>query len=209
MVQQSTDILAGEDLEHVLNDLHEGLQHIRLELFEKLKFWQALPWLFAGLLHRCEARAAQVARRILDMLRLCADPDLLPRLARAWLAPDIMAELQALAERLRPRHTLVLLCRLAAPYVFMPTTERPVESLHAYATFDLCGRRKFYPVTVSLANRLPEIERRIKRDPHVLKQLSEVFAKVTLNGASIARCLCLQHVPPLDAYIKKKHKNTK
>ena len=88
IVQQSTDILQGEDLHMVLEDFHLGVGYVRAELHEKLRFWQLLPWLFAGLAHRSESRAAAVAGKIHDLLSSWADPTTLPRLAQKWLAPE-------------------------------------------------------------------------------------------------------------------------
>ena len=160
--QQGTDILSDSDLSMVLDDLQGGITYIKLELVEKLRFWHTLPWLIAGLLHRSVHMASEVAQKIIMQLSASEDPSSLPRQAQKWLAPEYMEELKALANRTKPRQDLRTLVKEAAKYLFLPTSERRIEQPHAVVTKAVCGRRKKFPVTISLANRMPEVERRIR-----------------------------------------------
>lgn len=195
ITQKSSDILVGEDLEMILEDFSGGVSYIRLELFEKLNFWQLLPWLFAGLLHPVEVKASQVASKALQLLDACPVISALPRLAQKWKAPEYIEELKSLASLQRPRSELLLLCNEAARYFWIPTTERPIERPHAVANRDLCGKSKIYPVTISLANRMPEIQHRIAKSPDFLNLLSQSFVKTRLNSFAICRALRIQHFP--------------
>ena len=89
LAQQCNEVLSEDDVTMMLADLHRGLAFISAELYEKLKFWLVLPWLFAGLMHHCEEKAAQVAHRIVQMLKDCEDRAALPRLAQPWLEPTL------------------------------------------------------------------------------------------------------------------------
>lgn len=195
VTQKSSDVLLGDDLKMILEDFSGGVAFMRLELFEKLKFWQLLPWLFAGLLHPCLAKASQVASKVLQLMATFPDTPSLPRLARKWKAPEYIEQLQALSNASRPRTDLLLLCNEAARYFWIPTTERPIERPHAVANQDCAGKTKTYPVTISFSNRMPEIQTRLKKSPDFLNLLSDSFMKTRLNSHAIARALRIQHFP--------------
>ena len=201
LAQQCNEVLSEDDVTMMLADLHRGLAFISAELYEKLKFWLVLPWLFAGLMHPCEEKAAQVAHRIVQMLKDCEDHAALPRLAQPWLEPTLFTELQALADRSKPRCLLKALVLEGIRFMFIPTTERPIETPHAMVNLEVHGRRKCYPVNISFANRMPEIESRIECHRGFLGDLSKTFCVTRMNPPAIATALKLQHHPAISDLI--------
>jgi hypothetical protein len=193
MVLRSKEVLSGVELSEVLLDFHSGLAYMKLELYEKLKYWFALPWLVAGLVHRNVDKAAVVAAKIINQISSFACQLDLPRQMMIWLRPEYMSELEALATKSRPREELRLLLIEASKLMFLPTSERPAEEPHAMISKAVSGRRKRHTVTVSLANRLPEIERRLTGDASFLGKLANALATLRTNPMLMARVLNLQH----------------
>jgi hypothetical protein len=81
----------------------------------------------------------------------------------------------------------------ASKLLFLPTSERPAEEPHAMISKAVSGRRKRHPVTISLANRLPELERRLISDASFLGKLANALAALRTNPLLMARTLKLQH----------------
>ena len=127
VLRAAADILTSEDLDILIEDWHNGRNWITLELRERLKFWRVLPWLFAGLMHRVIEKAVMVANRILEALRACTDPEMLPRQARKWLVDPLLTELVQFSTMEKPRTELRNLVAEALRYKWMPTSERPAE----------------------------------------------------------------------------------
>ena len=60
LFQQGDEVLVGGDLESVLEEWHNAVSWISLELRTKLAFCMTLPWLIAGLVHPCYETARTV-----------------------------------------------------------------------------------------------------------------------------------------------------
>lgn len=102
------------------------------------------------------------------------------------------AELERMATGAATLRDLDALKTFAYPFKFVPIAERAAERPHAEINRRLHGKRKRYPLTVSMALRAPEIEDRIL-DGQFATRLAETVLDVGGNSKTIARVLRLHH----------------
>ena len=141
----------------------------------KTAYLQKLPWLLAGLAHTCEQTSREIGQRVLDQWAQDPRPEAHHRITSELLCPGPFmdslrkwvggAELQDLSK--------TFLMHVAA-WRFAPVVETAIEEKHARVA--LAKRRHHIgPVRISLANRLPLLERWMKRGHVSAQELLHFF----------------------------------
>ena len=151
-------------------------EHITLQLTQKLMFWTVFPLLLCGLAHHNPLLVQVVAVRVLKHWAECEERGVtkhhsltilfcdtfrhnVESLAAGILLATLGEDFQIIVARLR----------------FVPTSELPVERMHAVVQNRLKTlKRKTSQVSVSLALRLPEIEWRCT-DAAFMRDLAETM----------------------------------
>lgn len=200
-----TDLLSPEDQSKLLQDWHNGKKFMLEEMITKLSFWKTLPWVLAALSHPVKEQQQVAAQHIATLLD--QDPDVKKhhRLVHPLLTDaTLRAELDQLAAggdvHLRD---LDKLSAYVLRWKFCPVVERPIERLHAVVKHGLQGNRRRHPVTVSMANRLPELAQQLKVYPESIRPMADAVCLVK-NPRELATHFCLlSH----SSILKMKHKH--
>ena len=192
--------LAPEDLELLENDMLSATTAISTWAQSRCDFWIRLPWALAGLAspHEEQARALCV--------RLCRTFDLDPRPppvhhVRTWtymrsespFRQDLNRFCAGVPRSALSAQTLEEIAKLK----FMPIAETTIEAKHQRVSLAK-KKHSIGPVKVSLANRLPMLERMLLAQPAVLHPLLGMFASAR-NLCKVAEKLDFQGHPLLEA----------
>ena len=68
-----------------------------------------------------------------------------------------------------------------------------MEQKHSMVNLWLCGKRKQHPVTVSLANRVLEFERRVRAAPGHLQEVGDAFDQMRTAKQACERLGLMGH----------------
>ena len=106
-----------------------------------------------------------------------------------------------------PLKTFALLFRFVLRFKFAPIVERSIEAAHGRVASAIGGKRKQHPVTVSLSNRLPELEARLSHDPSCFSSLADAHRQ-TSSAKKICIAFNLSQFPDVFKLLEsKKHSN--
>jgi hypothetical protein len=128
----------------------------------KTAYLENLPWLFCALAHPNEAVARDYASRIRDSWLLNPHPEMHHRVTADLMQnEEFMAGLEAFINGTPRSECNVVFRERIAAFRFVPVVETSIESKHARTTL---ARRMHHlgPVRISLANRLPFLERAVR-----------------------------------------------
>jgi hypothetical protein len=185
--------LTEAEKKQIMDDFWLGKSLVMALLRVKTTHWRQLPWLLCGLAATCEAEAREVAQVILDAWEKVRDnpPGAHHRVTHALLAnQEFLGQLRDFAgglqrDRLTP-NTLTQIARLR----FIPTVETTVEEKHARVS-QANRRHHISPVRVSMANRMPLLERLLARGHVNALRLLEVFTQAR-KLAKLPGLLCIE-----------------
>ncbi len=169
--------LTADDMSRLRADmLHaKGVQTSLLQI--KCSYWTSLPWCLIGVAHHDEAVARKCAKSSLQ--KFDKDPRAPPvqhHISWTLLKPGALfrSELQRFidGESRWALHADVQV-QIAA-WCFIPIVETTIEAKHAYVSSEN-KKHHIGPTRVSLANRLPLLERLLLRDPSFIIGFLEDF----------------------------------
>ncbi|CAK9108987.1 Uncharacterized protein SCF082_LOCUS50653, partial [Durusdinium trenchii] len=164
------------DRDSLMHDWRIGKAVLEQEIERKTAFWDIIPHKLAGLLHTDHSKACAAAVACVDQFDKSAE-QWHHRVSKVFLLPE--TPLRSAVEAMRSGANLfdldpfiqVALLRFAGVSV----VERSVESKHAPAKRYFSRASRFSGATVSLNLRLPEINRRMARDPNVFRALTRLL----------------------------------
>ena len=143
----------------------------------KTSYLQKLPWLLAGLAHTSEDTARGIACKILEQWNEDPRPQAHHRVTADLLQPGLFLDsLRAFANGQEfcqmPRDFQLRV----AMWRFVPVVETTIEEKHARVALSK-KRHHLGPVRISLANRLPLLERWLQRGHVSAQELLSAFEK--------------------------------
>ncbi len=199
--------LTPEGLKCVLDDWDIGKVFILGVLRAKTHFWQTQPWAFAGIGHHVREDAIRMAKRCIELWEKCPAPSKQHRATNdVMTSNELRQQLESFAAGDRPLVELPRLLRLAVKFKFAPTVERTIEEGHTHVSRNLAGKRKQYPVTVSLSNRIPEIERNIRHNDDVLLHMARVCSR---NPKELVQAFNMTSFPDVEVLLRTNAHPTK
>ena len=169
----------------------------------KTAYLQKLPWLLAGLAHTCQETSRQIGRRILEQWMEDPRPEAHHRITAALLCPGpFMDSLQDWVAGAELQNLSDIFLRHVAAWRFAPIVETTIEEKHARVS--LAKRRHHIgPVRISLANRLPLLERWVKRGHVSAKELLDFFTQCRSLKAVPSLLNLVNHPALDDEYFKR------
>ena len=187
----------------IIGDFDACMLHLRSVLVGKLAFWQLLPWKMAAIAHTSQSLGRLIAGECLSSYCECEQEVYHHRLTNRVLAQgrQTREELESFIKG-QPLTACPALLAETLPLAMIPTTERIIESRHHLVNARLSGKRRKYPTTVSLANRILEIGDRLTSEPGFLTQLAACLSKVR-NAKEAARATRILHHPSLLALLEQ------
>jgi hypothetical protein len=167
----------------LLSEWSSARTHLRAVLEMKLHFASVIPWQLCGLAHHDRDLVQQCARNCLGQWDACPDARYHHRVSVTFLGPPsgLRPQIEAIAGGASMTDYPQLLSAIA-PLKFIPIVERTIEQKHAFIKRAIQGS-KHSPVTVSLANRMPEIERLFASEPSALLDLANHLDLLRSNKA--------------------------
>lgn len=161
--------LSREQTRSMLADFIAVKDRISLNLQSKLDFWQRLPYLLAGISHDDTDVARRCATQCIEAWQRDPAPGHHHRVTQRFMDPHgvLHASLEEFAGGARLADLPEVFQAEIAKMRFIPVVETTIESKHAMVT--RAGRRmaRKGPVIVSLANRMPLLERMLQADAEV------------------------------------------
>eukprot|EP00971_Amphidinium_carterae_P349841 6491256-Amphidinium_carterae.1 len=163
----------------ILQDFTAAMSHIRTQLELKLSFWESLPWKLAGICHVDQTLARLCASECIRLFDNVPDLAAHHPLSIAVLQTGTTARTELdLYIRGSELCSLPHLLQLVLPVALIPIGERPIEMRHSLVSRRVAGKTRRHPTTVSLSNRVIEINARLAADPGFFASLTTAFAKV-------------------------------
>lgn len=166
-----------EQLDQLMTDIASVRACLSLTLQTKTDYWNRVPWVLCGVglswdpdaARRC---ATAALRAMEDEPRL----ELHSRHTTPFMVDPLHTELKAFAHG-QALHACSRQFQLQiAELFFMPTDETVIEQPHAATS--IAGKKasgNFSAVGVSLSNRWPELDQRLRREPTLLKHVLELL----------------------------------
>ena len=143
----------------------------------KTAYLQKLPWLLAGLAHPDIQISREIGAKILQQWDLDPRPEAHHRITSRLLSPGAFLDsLKAWVAGANFRDLSEEYQKHVASLRFTPIVETTIEEKHARVAMSK-KRHHLGPVRISLANRLPLLERWIKRGHVSGKQLLDLFTE--------------------------------
>ena len=162
-----------------------GHKHLMSLFMLKLVFWQQLPWMLCGLAIGDEVRAKEIGRKAIQLFSEDPRREVHHRITWFWLHPGGLLRYQLdmyVSTDMSRDQVGQPFCRMVAALRFVIVVETTIEEKHAKVT---AARRRHCigPVRVSLANRLPMLERWIHRGHMTADELLACFDRMrSLNS---------------------------
>ena len=156
-------------------DLSAAKVHVQLQLQGKLDWRLRLPWVLIGLAAADEAVARQCARTAVATFEKDPREEVHHRLTWAWFCPEspLLPCLRQFAAGASRSSLSPLFVSTVATMRCVPIVETVIEQKHSKVTQQ--SMTGIGPVRVSLSNRLPLIEARIREEPGYLLELVSCF----------------------------------
>ena len=163
----------------------------------KTSYLQKLPWLFVGLAHVCQQTSREIGAQILRQWELDPRPEAHHRITAKLLSPGSFLEsLKAWVEGANFDDLCEPFQRQVSAWRFTPIVETTIEEKHARVALSKRSRR-LGPVRISLSNRLPLMERWIRKNTISATDLLERFNR-TRSLKTVPALLGLQDHPALE-----------
>ena len=142
----------------------------------KTSYMQTLPWLFAGLAHTSQAAAQEVASKVLEQWRKDPRPQAHHRIAAKLMQNcDFVAALESYASGADFAALPADFQLQVSAFWFVPVVETTIEEKHARVAINK-KRHHLGPVRISLANRLPLLDRWLRRGHVTATNLLDKFS---------------------------------
>eukprot|EP00971_Amphidinium_carterae_P336056 6472209-Amphidinium_carterae.2 len=191
----------------IVNDFLAALSYVRSGLELKLAFWQTLPWKLAGVCNADLSLARMCAAECIQQYDSAAalGEDMHHAVANKLLGQD--TEMRTMLERFlagTPLETPLL--KQLLPLALMPTGERAIEMRHAVVNTRLAGKHRKHPTTVSLANRIVELEARFRAHPECFPQLCDAFG-LTRSLKRMCTLFQLDRNQTVNALLQNQHQS--
>ena len=179
-----------------------GKAHMLLLLRMRTMYLRKLPWLLAGLAHPQEDVARRIAAEVLHEWQADPRPEAHHRISAMLLQPgQFMTSLQTFAEGASLCNLPLEFRERVASWRFIPVVETTIEEKHARVSLN---RKKHHigPVRVSLSNRLPLLDRWVRRGHVCPKKLVSAFTSCR-SLMTVPSQLNVSDHPSLDGMFSK------
>ena len=178
----------------VMEDFRRVKAASTLQLTMKNDYWQRLPWLLSGLAHCDEQVARSCGRKAKEAIQV--DPRREAHDSITWrlLEPGCPFDMEldrfiAGTPRASLQHFALV---VIAGFKFLPVCETTIEAKHGRVSLEN-RMKKLGPVRVSLANRLPMLEKWLTRGVFSLEDLLNKFEEARQLKATIHTLGIAQH----------------
>ena len=188
----------------LLQDLECGKAVLAGLLRHKTQIFRALPWVLCGIAHTDHDIGRQCGQRALDLFAEDPREEAQHRITWSLLEPqsDFRSELELFIQGTPLFELAIEFVRQIAVWRFCYIVETTIESRHSNVTQE---RKKHHigPVRVSLSNRLPLMERWIRKKQLDMDELTHCFTEARSLHSAASLLDLERHPCLLDMNVRK------